>query len=65
MEHYPRTLLEFEERFATEEACREYLPRLRWPEAGAVEALDETTTYSMNKSQADSPNRELPRNVME
>lgn len=32
MEDYPRTLPEFEERFATEEACREYLKRLRWPE---------------------------------
>jgi len=32
MEDYPGTLLEFEERFATEEACREYLARLRWPE---------------------------------
>ncbi len=30
-EDYPRTLLEFEERFRTEEACREYLVRLRWP----------------------------------
>lgn len=32
MEDYPRTLLEFEERFATESACREYLAQLRWPE---------------------------------
>ena len=32
MEDYPRTLLEFEARFSTEEGCREYLCRLRWPE---------------------------------
>jgi len=32
MEDYPRTLLEFERRFASEEACREYLIRLRWPD---------------------------------
>jgi len=32
MEEYPKTVLEFEEWFATEEACREYLRRLRWPE---------------------------------
>ena len=32
MEDYPRTILEFEERFATEEACRHYLAQLRWPE---------------------------------
>ena len=31
MSDYPRTLPEFETRFATEEACREYLFRLRWP----------------------------------
>lgn len=32
MEDYPRTLAEFESRFATEEACRAYLVRLRWPD---------------------------------
>ena len=32
MEDYPRTVLELEDRFRTEEACREYLVRLRWPE---------------------------------
>ncbi len=32
MEDYPRNLLEFEERFATDEACRDYLCQLRWPE---------------------------------
>jgi len=31
-EDYPRTLREFEERFGTEEACRDYLFRLRWPD---------------------------------
>ena len=31
-EDYPRNILELEERFATEEACREYLARLRWPD---------------------------------
>jgi transposase-like protein len=44
MEDYPRDLLEFEERFATEEACRQYLASLRWPQGfrcpgcGAAEA---------------------------
>ncbi len=32
MEDYPRNLAEFEARFATEQACREYLCQLRWPE---------------------------------
>lgn len=31
MEDYPRTLSEFEEKFSSEEACRDYLCRLRWP----------------------------------
>jgi len=32
MEDFPRDLLEFEARFSTEAACREYLFRLRWPD---------------------------------
>jgi len=32
MEDYPANLMEFNERFATEQACREYLFGLRWPE---------------------------------
>ena len=32
MEDYPRTLMEFERRFATEEACRAYLVQMRWPD---------------------------------
>jgi transposase-like protein len=32
MEDFPRDLLEFEARFSTETACREYLFRLRWPD---------------------------------
>jgi len=31
MADYPKTLMEFEYQFSTEEACREYLFRLRWP----------------------------------
>ena len=32
MEEYPRTLEEFEARFATDAACRAYLVLLRWPD---------------------------------
>ena len=32
MEDYPRTLTELERRFATDQACRQYLFALRWPE---------------------------------
>jgi transposase-like protein len=31
-EDYPRTLIEMESRFRDEEACREYLFRIRWPD---------------------------------
>ena len=30
-EDYPKTLLELERRFATEDACRDYLTKMRWP----------------------------------
>ncbi len=33
MEDYPKTISEFEERFANEEACRQYLHQLRWPQS--------------------------------
>jgi len=32
MEDYPRTLMELEKRFSTDQACREYLFALRWPD---------------------------------
>lgn len=32
MENYPRNIMEFEEQFASEDACREYLFQLRWPD---------------------------------
>lgn len=32
MEEYPRNLGEFDRQFSTEQACRDYLFRLRWPE---------------------------------
>lgn len=31
-EDYPRTLMELERRFSTDEACAEYLVKLRWPD---------------------------------
>ena len=32
MEDYPKNLIELEQRFSTEQACRDYLGQLRWPE---------------------------------
>lgn len=32
MEDYPKTLMKFEQQFSTEQACLEYLCKIRWPE---------------------------------
>ena len=32
MEDYPKTTIEFEQRFGTEEACLKYLAKSRWPD---------------------------------
>jgi len=37
---YPRTLMELERRFATEEACAAYLAGLRWPQGFCCPACD-------------------------
>jgi hypothetical protein len=49
MEDYPRTLAELESRFATEDACREYLARLRWPEGFSCPACSGTRTWSTGR----------------
>ena len=41
VEDYPRTLAELESRFSSEQACREYLFRLRWPEGFRCSRCDE------------------------
>lgn len=40
MEDYPHSLVEFEKYFATEEACLEYLSRLRWPKGFICRCCD-------------------------
>ena len=32
MEDYPRDMMEFRDRFSTEDACAAYLAELRWPD---------------------------------
>jgi transposase-like protein/ribosomal protein L37AE/L43A len=32
MEEFPRTIMEFEKKFATKDACRDYLFKIRWPD---------------------------------
>lgn len=46
MEDYPRTLAEFETRFSTEEACREYLRQLRWPDGFVCPRCGEKKAWS-------------------
>lgn len=43
---YPRTLPEFDEWFATEKACVEYLIRLRWPEGFRCPACSGTKAWA-------------------
>src|SRR5271166_2679365 len=44
-EDYPQTLLEFEARFATDEACRQYLIQLRWPDGFVCPRCQAHTTW--------------------
>lgn len=46
-EDYPRTLLEFEDRFRTEEACWAYLVRLRWPQGFRCPHCDDARAWSL------------------
>lgn len=48
MEDYPRTLAELESRFSTEEACREYLFRLRWPEGFVCPHCQQRKAWAMS-----------------
>jgi transposase-like protein/ribosomal protein L37AE/L43A len=49
MEDYPRTLTEFEARFATEEACRAYLSQLRWPDGFVCPRCGGRESWTMNR----------------
>ena len=40
MEDYPKTLMEFESRFSTEEACVDYLVQIRWPDGFVCPSCD-------------------------
>jgi transposase-like protein len=44
---YPRTLMEMEERFSDEEACRQYLADLRWPEGFVCPRCGEGKPWTM------------------
>ena len=49
MEAYPRTLIEFEHQFATEEACRLYLEPLRWPDGFRCPGCGSAEAWRMSR----------------
>lgn len=48
MEEYPKTLAELEKSFATDEACREYLAKLRWQGGFACPRCGSAKGWRMN-----------------
>ena len=48
-EEYPATLLEFEKQFSTEEACRDYLSRLRWPDGFRCPRCDSSRVWARSR----------------
>ena len=47
MEEYPKNLMDLERCFSTEDACREYLYRLRWPEGFRCPACDHAEAWTL------------------
>lgn len=48
MEDYPRNIKELEDRFATEQACRDYLFELRWPDGFRCPRCDHRKVWAMS-----------------
>jgi len=46
---YPETVIEFRDRFATEQACRDYLAAQRWPEGFVCPECGETKAWEMQR----------------
>ena len=49
MAGYPRTLTEFEAMFSTEEACRAYLSKLRWPDGFVCPRCQSRASWSTQR----------------
>ena len=49
MEDYPKTILELERRFATEDACREYLYQLRWPNGFVCPRCEDSSAWPASR----------------
>src|SRR3972149_3004679 len=48
-EDYPRTLMDLEKRFASEEGCCEYLFALRWPQGFVCPRCGERSAWAMSR----------------
>ena len=49
VEDYPKTILELERQFATDDACREYLFQLRWPAGFVCPRCQETSAWPASR----------------
>ena len=50
MEDYPETISEFESKFSSEEACRDYLFRLRWPQGFICPRCQATKSWATKRN---------------
>ena len=50
MEDYPRSLAELESRFRTQQACRDYLMKLRWPEGFVCPRCSAQSAWTSNRN---------------
>jgi len=49
VQEYPQTILEFRERFATEQACKDYLAALRWPDGFVCPQCEQKQAWEMQR----------------
>ena len=49
MQEYPQTILEFRERFAAEQACKDYLAALRWPDGFICPQCEQKQAWEMQR----------------
>ena len=49
MQEYPQTIIEFRERFATEQACKDYLAALRWPDGFVCPQCEKKQAWEMQR----------------
>jgi len=48
-EDYPLDQLDFERRFATEQACQDYVVKLRWPEGFVCPRCQHCSAWAVNR----------------